>query len=68
MATYRTTILSTRAPAEVFAYMARFSNARAWDPGVSGAEELHPGPPSGAPLPLLRPSSSTLPAPRRPGR
>jgi hypothetical protein len=30
----------------VFAYMARFSNAAEWDPGVTGAEELTPGPPA----------------------
>jgi hypothetical protein len=46
MATYRTTIPSTRAQADLFAYMARFSNAAEWDPGVSRAEELSPGPPA----------------------
>jgi hypothetical protein len=46
MATYRTSIPSTRPPADLFAYMARFSNAREWDPSVSGAEELSPGPPA----------------------
>jgi hypothetical protein len=46
MATYRTSIPSIRPPADLFAYMARFSNAAEWDPGVSGAEELSPGPPA----------------------
>jgi Polyketide cyclase / dehydrase and lipid transport len=46
MATYRTSMRSTRPPTELFAYMARFSNADEWDPGVSGAEELTPGPPA----------------------
>jgi hypothetical protein len=46
MATYRTTIVSSRAPAALFLYMARFSNATEWDPSVSAAEELQPGPPA----------------------
>jgi len=46
MATYRTSIPSIWPPADLFAYMARFSNAAEWDPGVSGAEELIPGPPA----------------------
>ena len=46
MATYRTSIPSTRPQADLFTYMARFSNAREWDPSVSGAEELSPGPPA----------------------
>jgi hypothetical protein len=46
MATYRTSIVSSRPQPDLFAYMARFSNAQEWDPGVSGAEELSPGPPA----------------------
>ena len=46
MATDRASILSPRAQADLFAYMANFSNADEWDPGVSGAEELNPGPPA----------------------
>jgi len=46
MASYRTEITSTRPQADLFLYMARFSNAAEWDPGVSGAEELNPGPPA----------------------
>ncbi len=34
MASYNMTVTSPRAPAEVFAYLARFSNAAEWDPGV----------------------------------
>lgn len=45
MSTYRTTILSARPPADVFEYMARFSNAVEWDPGVLACEESEPGPP-----------------------
>lgn len=37
MARYETTISSTLAPAEAFAYMAEFSNAVDWDPSVSSA-------------------------------
>ena len=45
MATYRTQIDSPRDREEVFEYMATFSNASEWDPGVSGAEALSPSPP-----------------------
>jgi len=45
MSTYRTTILSARPPVDVFEYMARFSNAVEWDPGVLACEESDPGPP-----------------------
>src|SRR5271157_2382113 len=45
MSTYRTTVASPRSPADTFAYMARFSNAAKWDPGVLAAEETDPGPP-----------------------
>jgi hypothetical protein len=44
MATYRTSVSSPRPPADVFAYLARFSNAARWDPGVPAAEDLTPGP------------------------
>ena len=37
MARYATTIASALSPAEAFAYMADFSNARFWDPSVSRA-------------------------------
>jgi Polyketide cyclase / dehydrase and lipid transport len=37
---------SPRHPADVFEYLARFSNAAHWDPGVSSAEEITPGPPA----------------------
>ena len=33
-------------PADVFEYLARFSNAAYWDPGVSSAEDITPGPPA----------------------
>jgi hypothetical protein len=46
MVTYRTSVSSPRPPADVFAYLARFSNAASWDPGVSGAEEITPAPPA----------------------
>ena len=45
MATYRTTIWTPRLPSDVFAYLARFSNAAEWDPGVIEAEDTTPGPP-----------------------
>jgi hypothetical protein len=46
MATYRTSVSSPQPPGDVFAYLARFSNAAHWDPGVAGAEDLTPGPPA----------------------
>jgi hypothetical protein len=44
MARYVTTIESQLAPAEAFAYMADFSNARVWDPSVSEALRAGGGP------------------------
>jgi hypothetical protein len=46
MVTYRTSVSSPQPPADVFAYLARFSNAVHWDPGVSAAEDITPGPPA----------------------
>ena len=46
MATYRTSVSSPRPPADVFAYLARFSNAAHWDPGVAAAEDVTAGPPA----------------------
>jgi uncharacterized protein YndB with AHSA1/START domain len=46
MATYRARVTSPRPPAEVFDYMARFSNAAEWDPGVTEATEVDPGVPT----------------------
>jgi carbon monoxide dehydrogenase subunit G len=45
MATYRTEIESPRRRDEVFEYMATFSNAQEWDPSVTEATPLTPGPP-----------------------
>ena len=45
MSTYRATIASTWSPEDAFAYMARFSNAAKWDPGVLSSEDTDPGPP-----------------------
>jgi Polyketide cyclase / dehydrase and lipid transport len=44
MARYQATVQSHRPPAETFAYLATFSNAADWDPGVLAAEQLDPGP------------------------
>jgi hypothetical protein len=44
MARYSTTIASSLAPAEAFAYMADFSNARFWDPSVSAGARKDEGP------------------------
>ena len=44
MATYSTQIEAAKAQDEVFEYMATFSNAREWDPGVVEGESLTPGP------------------------
>ena len=46
MASYRARVTSSLPPAEVFDYMARFSNAAEWDPGVTEATEADPGPPA----------------------
>jgi carbon monoxide dehydrogenase subunit G len=40
MARYVTTIDSPRSREELFAYLADFSNAAEWDPGVAAAERL----------------------------
>lgn len=44
MATYAATISTPRAPADAFDYLAAFSNAADWDPGVLSAEQLDAGP------------------------
>lgn len=44
MARYQATVQSRRPPAETFAYLATFSNAVNWDPGVLAGEQLDPGP------------------------
>ena len=46
MARYRTTLTTALEPTEAFAYLARFSNAAEWDPGVTSAEELTSGHPA----------------------
>jgi len=40
MAGYRTTIQSNKTPEEAFEYLADFTNAREWDPGVIAGENL----------------------------
>jgi uncharacterized protein YndB with AHSA1/START domain len=40
MSEYRTTILSNRPPGEVFDYLADFSNAAEWDPGITEATDV----------------------------
>lgn len=44
MAHYHAIIESGRGPAETFDYLATFSHAAQWDPGVLAAEQLDPGP------------------------
>jgi dehydrogenase/reductase SDR family member 12 len=44
MARYRATVPSRHSSAQTFAYLATFSNAVDWDPGVLRAEQLDPGP------------------------
>lgn len=44
MAHYQTTIESRRSVGETFGYLATFSNAVDWDPGVLAGEKLDPGP------------------------
>ena len=44
MARYHATVQSHHPAAETFAYLATFSNAAEWDPGVLTGEQLDPGP------------------------
>jgi Polyketide cyclase / dehydrase and lipid transport len=44
MAHYHAMIGSRRGAAETFDYLATFSNAAQWDPGVLAGEQLDPGP------------------------
>lgn len=44
MARYRGTVVSDRSAEETFDYLAEFSNAAEWDPGVRGASRLDEGP------------------------
>ena len=44
MARYQATVQSSRPAAETFAYLATFSNAVDWDPGVLAGEQMDPGP------------------------
>ncbi len=44
MSRYRGTVVSERSAEETFDYLAEFSNAGQWDPGVAGAERLDEGP------------------------
>jgi hypothetical protein len=44
MATHSTQIEAAGGQDEVFEYLATFSNARDWDPGVVDGEALTPGP------------------------
>jgi NAD(P)-dependent dehydrogenase (short-subunit alcohol dehydrogenase family) len=44
MTRYRGTVVSERSAEETFDYLAEFSNAAEWDPGVAGAQRLDDGP------------------------
>jgi Polyketide cyclase / dehydrase and lipid transport len=44
MTRYYATVESGRSAAETFGYLATFSNAAEWDPGVLAGEQLDPGP------------------------
>ena len=44
MARYQATVQSPRPPTETFTYLATFSNAAEWDPGVLAGEQLDAGP------------------------
>jgi len=44
MARYLATVESRSPAAETFGYLAAFSNAAEWDPGVRAAQRLDPGP------------------------
>ena len=44
MAHYHATVESRSSASETFGYLATFSNAAEWDPGVHAGEQLDPGP------------------------
>lgn len=44
MARYHTAVESRRSATETFGYLATFSNAAEWDPGVLAGQQLDPGP------------------------
>ena len=44
MPRYQVTVSSPWPAAQAFGYLATFSNAAQWDPGVRAAEQLDPGP------------------------
>ncbi len=44
MATYTATVSSARSAAQTFDYLATFSNAASWDPGVLSGEQVGRGP------------------------
>ncbi|MGH3173741.1 MAG: hypothetical protein ACRDPF_07730, partial [Streptosporangiaceae bacterium] len=44
MARYHASVESRSSAAETFGYLATFSNAAGWDPGVLTGEQLDPGP------------------------
>jgi len=44
VARYHATVESRSSAAETFGYLAAFSNAAEWDPGVPAGEQLDPGP------------------------
>ena len=50
MATYRTTIPSTKAPDEALAYLADFTSAATWDPSVVEARRVDAGELDGGPV------------------
>ena len=45
MARYHAAVESRRSATETFGYLATFSNAAGWDPGVLAGEQLDPSPP-----------------------
>ena len=44
MARYHATVESRQSATDTFGYLATFSNAAEWDPGVLAGEQLDPGP------------------------
>jgi hypothetical protein len=44
MARYHATVESRRSATETFGYLATFSDAGGWDPGVLAGQQLDPGP------------------------
>ena len=68
MARYQATVTSQHPAADTFSYLATFTNAADWDPGVISAEQLDSGPGrAGHPVPAGRAVPAAAPPADLPG-